>query len=170
LGGGDIGDIDLARALALQPDGKIVVAASTTTGTTTDFTVARFTAEGLPDYTYATGVGWSRLDFGPIDEPYALALQPDGKILVAGWIRVGAIGAQQRDGVVARLNNPEGTLDSSYGGGSGWSRLDFGFGDEAHALALQPDGKILVAGVGGPGGDDFVVARLKNPDGTLDGS
>ena len=60
--------------------------------------------------------------------------------------------------MVARLNNPQGTLDSSYGLGTGASRVDFGglvpnatgSTDNALAVALQPDGKIVLAGAATP--------------------
>ena len=49
------------------------------------------------------------------------------------------------DATVARLLNPQGSLDPSYGGGSGWSRLDAGGSENGNAIVLQPDGRIIVA-------------------------
>src|SRR5438477_6260403 len=96
--------------------------------------------------------------FAPI---FSMALQPDGKILVGGWV---CFGGQCN---LARLN-PDGTLDSGFA-----PRLA-GRGDpeiEVYALGVQPDGKILVSGaftlLNGQPWTNF--ARL-NPDGTRDTS
>jgi uncharacterized delta-60 repeat protein len=63
-----------------------------------------------------------------------------------------------------------GDLDSSFGDPAGRARIDFGDDDRSQALARQPDGKLVVAGVSdGPGSQNFVLARL-GPDGSLDAS
>ena len=66
-----------------------------------------------------------------------------------------------------------GELDPTFGGGDGIVTTDFtGFGEEAHALALYPDGRIVATGYvsnGPENGDDWVISRYL-PDGTLDAS
>jgi uncharacterized delta-60 repeat protein len=154
---------DLGNAVALQPDGKIIVAGGSNLNGSYDFAVARLlNPEGTIDPSYGGGTGKSLAGFGGYDIASAVALQPDGKIVLAGFSLSGS-----SNFAVARLLNPEGTFDSDYGGGSGRSLADFGGDDTATALALQPDGMIVVAGVSD---GNFAVARLLNPQGTFDPS
>src|SRR5438309_41582 len=90
----DFGDSDVANAVALQPDGKIVVAGYTTAGTggTHDFALARINPDGFFDTTFGAG-GKSLADFGGGDEAKAVALQPDGKIIVTGYTTAGTSGS-----------------------------------------------------------------------------
>src|SRR5262249_53355575 len=78
-----VGSNDSANAVAVQADGKIVVA-GTTTATTADFLVARYNADGTPDTSFVAGVGYVAIDFGSADGAVGVAVQPDGKIVVAG--------------------------------------------------------------------------------------
>ena len=90
-----------------------------------------------------------------------MAIQSDGKIVAVG--RAGGTGFRF---ALARYN-PDGSLDMSFSGG-GFETTDFGAGDdEATAVALQGNGKIVVVGVAG--GGDFALARY-NPNGSLDTS
>ena len=143
------------QAVAIQPDGKVVVA-GTSGG---DFLVVRFNENGSLDADFGSG-GRSFVDFGaPLDVANALAIQPDGKIVVAG-------SAPEFD--VARLQ-PNGQLDTTFGSG-GKAQIKFDDGPEANALALQPDGNILVAGSGFKNGRYLAVARLQgDPPGTVQG-
>jgi uncharacterized delta-60 repeat protein len=152
-------DSRIARALALQPDGRILVASevpSTTPGDT-DGVVYRLNPSGSLDGRFAQ-FGAARLD-GMNSGAYALALQPDGKVL--------AVGFTSSDGLVYRLS-PVGALDQTFAGG-GFVFLDSGHTERTYALALQPgDGKIVVAGeTSASGTRDIVVYRL-TPGGTLD--
>ncbi len=143
--------------MALQPDGKIVVAGATQKGTTgRDFAVARLNANGTLDSSFGAG-GKTTADFGGNETAWAVALQPDGKIVVAGYTSKGTTG---NDFAVARVN-ANGLYDSSFGAG-GKTAADFGGDENAHAVALQPDGKIVLAGdtPKGTTGRDFAVARL----------
>ena len=143
--------------MALQPDGKIV-AAGRALG---DFALARYLPNGSLDPTFS-GDGKVTTDFsgGSFDEVHALALQPDGKLVVAGRGGVG------HDFALARYL-PNGTLDSTFSG-DGKLTTDFGSVEfeMVLALVLQPDGKLVVAGTGGAG-HDFALARYL-PNGTLD--
>src|SRR5436305_383486 len=100
---------------------------------------------------------------GTYDWAYATAVQPDGRILAAGVSN--ARGTY--DFALARYTSTH-DLDPSFGN-HGVVLTDFGRSyDWAYALALQPDGKIVVAGVSDASGSkDFALARY-NPDGTLD--
>src|SRR5207245_5340246 len=128
------------------------------------FALARYNADGTLDPSFGGG-GRVLTNFAGRDEASALALQSDGKIVVAGFSGAGG----RQDFAVARYN-PDGSLDPSFGSG-GRVLTDFGGDDEAAALALQSDGKIVVTGFSfsDAGGSDIALAR-SNPDGTLDAS
>jgi uncharacterized delta-60 repeat protein len=165
----DFGGRDLGWAVALQPDGKIIVAGYSDVGTNPDnFAVARLlNPQGTFDPSFGSG-GKSLIDFGGQENGRAVALQPDGKVVVAGSSNAGGGG---NNFAVARLLNPQASLDPSFGIG-GTSLADFGGNDTGEALALQPDGKIVVAGASSAGANpaNFAVTRLLNPSGDFDPS
>ena len=141
-----------AEALALQPDGRIVVAGFTASG---DVAVTRLRPDGSDDPAFG---GIRLIDFGGFDLAQAMALQPDGKIVVAG--RTGG------SATVARLN-PDGSPDMGFGS-AGKRTIDYGGpSDGAEAVAVQPDGKIVLAG-GGGADRAIVVTRLSGTDGADD--
>ena len=109
--------------------------------------------------------GKRTIEFGFDDVAWAVAVQPDGKTILAGDL-------SSDNFVVARLN-PDGQLDATFGSGIGRVTIDFGGVDLARAVAVQQDGKIVVAGRsntgGGSGASNFAVARLM-PNGALDTS
>jgi len=161
---------DRAEALALQPDGKIVVAGSSWASGNGNFALARYLRTGTLDPTFS-GNGTVLTDFGSghNDVAYAVALQPDGKIVVAGASFVRDLSS---DGVFALARYLRtGTLDPSFGG-DGTVLTDFGSsrGDSASALALQPDGKIVVAGSSSISGGNLSALARYLPNGTLDTS
>src|SRR4051812_9332866 len=151
----DSGGDEIARATAIQPDGKIVVAGQTTVNG--DAAVYRLGANGTPDATF-DGDGARGLDLGGTEVATAATIQPDGKIVVAGFTSVNF------DGAVWRLN-PNGTLDTTFDG-DGVKTVDSGHVERLRAIALQPDGKIVVAGSTDVGAN-AAVYRL-NPNGTFD--
>jgi uncharacterized delta-60 repeat protein len=176
---------DGVSSLLVQPDGRIVVAGSCFSARSY-LCIARLNADGSfessfdgPDAT-GTGVGSGNGRFRvPIgaseDSGSAIALQPDGKIVIAGGCR-GVSSSTVIDFCVARLN-ADGSFDSSFVGpsGTGAGRFLFpmaAFGDDvANAVAVQSDGKILLAGTCGinAGTKSFCVARL-NANGAFDTS
>ena len=160
-----------AEAVAVQPDGKIVVAGwsavSATPGGASgiDFTVLRYNADGTPDAGFGTGgVATAGFPAGRSDEAFGVALQPDGRIVVVGQTQLAGGGL---DFAVARFT-ADGRLDASFGTG-GLVVTDFGPGSAAaQGVVVQPDGRIVVAGHSPVGlGNDFAVARY-NADGTPD--
>jgi uncharacterized delta-60 repeat protein len=161
-----IGGVALAQAVALQADGKIVVAGRSDSGGLpgSDFTVVRYEADGTLDTTFGgTGVvAIAAASPGTFqDGAYSVAVQADGKIVAAG--RGGG------DFAVMRWN-PDGTLDASFGG-TGTVYTPVGpFDDWATSLAVQPDGKIVAAGHSDGVGASVVAVVRHNPDGTLDTS
>jgi len=167
----DFGGSDLANAVAVQPDGKIVAAG--TTGTA--FALARYNADGSLDTSFGSG-GKVTTTIGPRDAANAILLQPDGKIVVAGGsvpLTAPRDPLEPQGFTLARYNE-DGSLDPSFGsGGVITTRIDAL--SVANAAALQPDGKIVAAGVSLPntgGGRPpfaFALARYE-PDGSLDTS
>ena len=164
---------DLANAVAIQSDGKLVVVGQTYKNndyTGEDFAVARYNTNGTLDTTFGNG-GRVRTDFpGLAAVPSSVVIQPDGKIVVAG----GAFPLFTFLGnfEVVRYN-PNGSLDRSFGSG-GIVTTTFPQGSYAFDVALQPDGKIVAAGtvfvdfIPGEASDtDFALARY-NTDGTPD--
>lgn len=160
---------DYVRGLAVQADGKAVVAgfgvADSHSGT--DFMLVRHLRDGGldPDFGQGGRVFTAFGNGGRSDEAQAVAVQPDGRILVAGSSDQGATGY---DFALARYH-ADGSLDTSFGEG-GRVITSFGAGaDRAHALLLLPDGGIVLAGDShqGANGTDFALARY-HADGRLD--
>jgi len=146
----DLGMNGPAEALAIQADGKYVVGGQVGE----KFRVARLNSNGTPDASFGTN-GVTDVGFPGASRVKALALQPDGKIVAAGLAGSG-------DMAVARLQ-PGGQLDTTFSTG-GKQLIDFDADtDAANAVALEPDGGIVVAGrkgtTNGPG--DASVARLE---------
>lgn len=162
-----LGAFNRANAVALQPDGAILLAGSATGGTTQDMAVLRLTPAGVLDTSYGSGTGASLLDFGGDEEANAITLQGDDRILVAGSRLSITKGVVSFDGIVARVRNPDGTLDPTYGGGGGWSLLNGVPNTLLEGVAVDSSG-IYAAGVGGGPNSDVVVSRLRDPAGTYD--
>ena len=157
----DFGGQDSPNAVALQPDGKIVVAGDTIpSGSPPRMAVARYNLDGTLDDAFG-GTGMRTFGAGEIVSAQAVQVQPDGRIVVAGY------GNDDIDFVVTRLNS-DASFDTTFGAG-GTSTIDFGLVEGAFAAVLQPDGKIVVAGIAQPSGSDtdFAAARLL-PAGRLD--
>jgi len=160
-----VGDGDQANALVVQADGKLVAAgyAFTGGGSNPNFALARYHPDGTLDASFGTA-GKVTTDFvASFDQANALVVQPDGKLVAAG-ITLSGTGS---DFALARYQ-PDGTLDASFGT-AGKVTTDFGGGDQANALVVQPDGKLVAAGITAAASFDFALARY-NPDGTLDAS
>jgi uncharacterized delta-60 repeat protein len=149
---------DGAAAIAIQPDGKIVLAGYTNGGVYYAFALARYTSTGNLDNTFdtdgmiITAVGTDD-DFG-----WDMKLQADGKIVVVGQSDV----FSGSDVAIVRYNT-DGTLDNSFDS-DGKLMTDFGATDGGISVYIQSDGKILM---GGRSDGDFIVGRY-NSNGTLD--
>jgi uncharacterized delta-60 repeat protein len=125
-------------------------------------------APGDFDPTFGAGGIVTTDFFGNNDNATAVAVQPDGKIVVAGWVQSGA-DMTTADFAVARYN-PDGTLDSDFGTG-GMVTSDFaGSTDLAHAVAIQADGRIIVAGEAISGTQNSFALIRYNNDGAIDTS
>jgi uncharacterized delta-60 repeat protein len=156
-----------AAAVRVQSDGKIVVAAvaaaSTSSSAVRSLVLARFTSTGAPDFGFGTAAGNATVNIGVGGGVGDMVIQGDGKIVVAGTVVRTGTGA---DFLLVRFNTG-GSLDTSFGL-SGSVSTDFGAQEQASAIALQGDGKIVVAGVTQVGVDSaFAVARY-NANGLID--
>ncbi|MGA2750172.1 MAG: hypothetical protein ABSG59_15470 [Verrucomicrobiota bacterium] len=158
----------LAQAVGIQTDGKIVVAGYTGVGSSIDFALARYNANGALDISFGS-FGRVTTDFGSGNAGlgYAMALQPDGRIIVAGAAIIPFVAGGGDYFALARYTT-NGVLDASFGTG-GQVVTQVGFDTSyATSLALQPDGKIIAAGLSLVGtNDEYAVVRY-NPDGSLD--
>jgi uncharacterized delta-60 repeat protein len=170
------GNIDEANAIAIQPNGQIIAAGSSFSNSKTveDFIVARYNANGTLDKRFAKNGKITTDFFRNVDSISAIAIQPDGRIVVAGFAQLGGNGSTPRVFALARYRN-DGTPDTSFGNGGALTTSFGGSFAAVSAVMVQPDGKIVVAGTVDfnpdlPGsGLDFALARY-NPSGTLDGS
>jgi uncharacterized delta-60 repeat protein len=149
--------------LAIQPDGKIVAVGEISFG----FGIVRLNSDGTFDTTFGNG-GVITRDNGTFSLYTSVALQPDGKIVAAGY----PVTTIQRNDLlnIARFN-PDGSMDTSFGV-NGLVKTGYGPGiaDTIEDMALQPDGRIVVTGLVAydlVGTTDFAVMRL-NTNGTKD--
>jgi uncharacterized delta-60 repeat protein len=177
LGGRVLTDIDfstdIAYAVAVQADGKLVAVGTTYTNndyTDEDFAIVRYNADGSPDPGFGAN-GRVTTDFpGLATVASSVLVQPDGKILVAG----GAFPLFTFLGNIELARyNPDGSLDAGFGD-NGIVTTRFPHGSYAFALALQPDGGIVAAGTDfvdfssdASSDTDFALARY-HPDGSPD--
>jgi uncharacterized delta-60 repeat protein len=148
-----------ARGVAIQRDGKIVVVGSKGD----DFLIVRYREGGSLDETFS-GDGKKTTNFGGFDSAEAVAVQDNGRIVVAGSSCVGG-GMDCRENVALARYKANGGLDKSFSG-DGMKKADLGGSDGARDLALQDNGRIVIAGAASPNDDaDFVVARFKTKGG-----
>jgi uncharacterized delta-60 repeat protein len=153
----DFGSNDDVNSVAVQADGKILLAGSSGD----DFALARYNSDGSLDTTFGSN-GQLATDFGGFDYGYSVTVQPEGKILLAGKHFHNDSTVYNQDVAVARYNS-NGTLDTTFGHDGKLTTTVAHYGGVSNVTA-QPDGKILVAstsyGVS-------AVARY-NSDGSLD--
>lgn len=154
-----------ANAVALMADGRIVIAGSTSNGSTGRSALARYRTDGSLDRAFGDD-GRVTLDLSPSGERFDdLAVLPGGAIVAAGSAERGLVPWFSVAKVLAN-----GTLDDGFGRqGVGYRLVDVGFGpDVAHALAIRPDGGIVVVGsaANDPRGG-WAIAGL-SADGRLD--
>ena len=158
-----------ARELVIQPDGKIVVAGLSSTGSIDQFALARYDVNGVLDNTFGSGgIVVTNISMGD-DVIRGMALQTDGKIVVVGYA-----GVANEFLAIARYN-PNGTLDNGFATNGIDSLLiyDNPGSDRTvpNDVKIQADGKIVVVGFTKNSGGDLnpIVVRY-NSNGTLDTS
>ena len=154
---------DIITSLSIQSDGKIIAAGNTFNGSYSDFCLARYNADGSLDTTF--GTGGIVIVYGETSNEWAnsVAIQPDGKIVTAGYSDVHG----DKDFALLRYN-ANGTPDITFGLGGIVFSGSAGAEDVAKSVLIQSDGKIVVAGYSDADGtNDFALARF-NSNGTPD--
>ncbi len=160
------GSYDHANVVALQPDGKLVVIGSANNGADNDFAIVRYNSDGSLDTSFDSN-GMVMTDVNSASNIGRTgALQPDGKIIVAGW---GSVAGDET--FMAARYNADGSLDTTFdGNGIVSTNVGSGEDEQVRAMALQPDGKIILAGfyVYPVSGHERLALVRYNSDGSLD--
>jgi len=155
---------DSAGVVALQSDGKLVVAGDTSNGGQSDFAVVRYVTNGSLDTSFG-GTGKIVTNLGGNEQVTNLAVQADGKIIVVGISRKAANTSEIA--IVRYL--ADGSLDLAFNG-TGTVFTQIGVLDAPTGVAVQPDGKLVVGGFSSHTEDAssaFVLVRY-HPNGSLD--
>ena len=166
----DFGSNDDATSVALHGS-LIYVGGYKDLGATGQFALARLTAAGQPDNTFS-GDGEVFFGFGANNDSrcYDVAVQPDGKIVMAGYDENLSAAGSTRDLAVARVGT-DALLDDTFAGGDGLFTTTVGLDEELRAVGVDFRGRIVAGGFNQPasGGEDFTAIRL-TPAGVLDNS
>lgn len=154
---------DVAYALVLQADGKIIAAGTTNNVADSDFALVRYNTNGTLDTTFDTDGIVTTTIGSNYENIFALVLQPDGQILVAGDANNGV----DNDFALARYNT-NGTLDTTFDTDGIVTTTIGSSHEDIFALALQPDGRILVTGYIWNGTNDDIILARYTAAGALD--
>ena len=159
----DFGGDDYGTSVAIQSDGKIVVTGYGSSGGNDDFAIARYNTDGSLDTSFDTD-GKLLIDFGRYENGKALAIQTDGKIVLAGTsVALGGLAANMH---LLRLNT-NGSLDSTFDS-DGKVTTDIGPNDDALSIAIQNDGKLIIGGGSDASGNLETTLIRYNSNGSLD--
>ncbi|MBN9522783.1 VCBS repeat-containing protein [bacterium] len=164
---GTSGGNDAAYTMTLLPSGAAVLVGKARIGPDDDFAILKFTSSGGLDTSFGGGDGIALHDFAGTnnqngnlanDSAFGVATDPSGGFVVVGRAKVG----RDFDFAVVRYT-AAGVLDPNFGSGGDYT-TDFELEDDsAFAVTVQPDGRIVVAGEAGIGGDlDFAAVRLNS--------
>jgi uncharacterized delta-60 repeat protein len=154
----------VGNAVAVDSQNRILVAGASSVGSVQAFTIVRYLPSGELDSSFGTG-GTVAIPLVGSDVPEAMAIDPQGRIVLAGKV----IGGND-DFVVARYL-PNGEIDHSFGQGTGYVRTAPGSSDDsASGVAIDPQGRIVVAGTSTVNGvEELAIVRYQS-DGSLDPS
>ncbi len=158
---------EAVASLAL-PDGRLLVAGNYLSGTSgsvirrlAQMMVARFNVDGTPDATFGIGGRSPPTDYIVEGKAEAMALQADGKIVVAGYA-----GRQNQVAFAVTRFNADGTFDAAFG--EKLFTMPGSLQSKAHAVALQADGRIVLAGEADVGGTPQMALLRLTASGALD--
>lgn len=152
---------DAATSVVLQPDGKIIAAIELYDDG--NIGLMRLNRDGSPDASFGIS-GIVMTDMGITEQATAIALQPDGKIVVGGV----SSDSKNPDMLILRYHN-DGSLDAGFGSG-GAVIIDMGLEESVRALALAPDGKIVISGETSSFIETKMLLVRLNTNGSLDKS
>ncbi len=154
---------DEGRSVAIQSDGKIVVAGQSYNGTNYDFAVVRYNANGSLDNTFDTdGKVTTAIGTGN-DAGRSVAIQSDGKIVVVG----SSVNGSYANYAVVRYNT-NGSLDNTFDTDGKVTTAVGAYGDEGYGIVIQNDSKIVVAGTSSTGAAEAFSLIRYNANGSLD--
>lgn len=128
-------DGEYANALALRPDGTLLAAGTVNVDVAYNMAVAAYDPAGMLDASFGTG-GLANIENGPSSTVYDIVLLPSGRIAVSG---------ESDDQLSTAMLLPDGTLDAGFSG-DGLVMHELGTFSNARGIAVQPDGKLIVAG------------------------
>ena len=154
---------DHGSGVGVQADGKIVLAGYTYTGTKYNFALARYSSTGALDASFDTDGKVTTSISSDSDFVYAMALQLDGKIVVAGLTENG----WNTGTVVVARYTTSGALDAGFDSDGKQTTSFGGLRDVARSVAIQSDGKIVVAGEYYNVGYSFILGRYTGSSGPL---
>ncbi|MBP6427847.1 MAG: T9SS type A sorting domain-containing protein [Bacteroidia bacterium] len=162
IGGTTFGDY--AQGIALQSNGRIILAGTSYNGANTDFTMVAFDPNGIVDSSFGTNGSVITAIGSENDNCYSIAVQNDDKILLAGDIQNG----NNYTFTCARYNE-NGSLDNSFStNGIGQYPVGINDDDYGYSIKVQNDKKIVFGGTAYNGFDyDFVIVRIDS-NGVLD--
>jgi len=153
-----VGGDDEINGLAVQANGKLVVAGSTEQGTSL-FSVARYNSNGTLDTSFGiAGVQFTAFEDNPRDQAAAVRLGTAGRILVAGTAAKNVGGSKTKFAVARYTSN--GSLDTSFSS-DGKTTTAIGSGAAASAIGIEPMGGIVVAGTVGTQPPNFDMAVVR---------
>lgn len=167
----DFNAVETAQAVAIQPDSKIVVAATISHAVnTSEFALIRYNRDGSLDQSFGVGGVVTTTFSGVQNVPADLAITPRGDILIAGSTNTGESSISW-DFAIAQFDR-NGNLDQTFGTG-GKVTIDFGGNDMVKSLLIRPGGEIILVGNTStyPGGGQIntdVALAFLNRDGNLD--
>ncbi len=167
---GGIGMSGTAYSTLIQKDGKIVLVGTIGDGSQSFFCVMRYNQNGTIDSTFGiNGIDTTAIGYTD-DEAFCGLLQPDGKIIAAGYTSIGGAGSQRNFALVRY--NTDGSRDSTFGSNGIVSTSISQSDDEIHSLTIQGDGKIVAAGssfevISNQAVYAFALVRY-NPNGSID--
>ncbi len=159
------GNAEGAVDVVLQSDGKILVAAKSTNGILTEFSLLRYNSDGSVDNTFDTD-GYVDVSMTNFDYPNAIAVQSDGKILIVGSTELSPFSGDMSLAVV-RFNT-DGSLDNAFDGDGRLIIDDPTYSLFGHDIVLQTDGKIVVAASGTTSSEGDLWTFRFNTDGSYD--
>jgi uncharacterized delta-60 repeat protein len=156
-----------SAGLIVQPDQKIVIAGSARIDDDYKATLVRFNTDGTYDNSFGNaGIAYSS-EFGNYsNQSRPLAIQPDGKL-----IHVCVTGVYGEYNFLVSRFKTDGTLDTDFNGSGTVEKSVFSGDDYANSVALQPDGKIIVVGMGNTASNFFSMVAIRlDADGSMDSS